>query len=320
MPVADLERLDPYDSLYISPHGDDVALSCPARILSETRRGLKALVVGLFAGPGAEGRDSSDVPGALARLGADYVTAGFPAASGRYASDASFRSLAYHRRPEDEDWLDRATRLLNDLGPRTRALHVYAPLGVGGHIDHRLSHEAALRVFAGKPGRNVFFYEECPEAFVPGAVRVRLGVLGARLPPGAVHAARRAGLARYLLRFHIAPSMRGEFQGWGDRLRSTGPAARQWREARGWNPQRAFGPRFQPIVHAAEEEALPALRDVAAAAFPAGPRRARLAHRFTRLAAAYAQRLGASPHGERYWLLLPYPDDASAPATAVGQD
>ena len=191
---------------------------------------------------------------------------------------------------------------------------------MGGHIDHRLAYEAALRAFAGKPGRNLFFYEERPEAFVPGAVRVRLGTLGARLPPGAVRAAERAGLTRYLLRFHLAPSMRGDFRGWTDRLRCTGPAARQWREARGWNPQRAFGPRFQPIVHAAEAEALPALREVADALFSAGPRRAGLTGRYTRLAGAYARRLGAAPHGERYWLLLPSPDDAYALPAAVGQD
>src|SRR5258708_35086179 len=98
----------------------------------------------------------------------------------------------------------RAVKLLADIGPRIRPRHLYAPLGVGGHVDHRLTYEAALRAFAGEPGRNLFFYEERPEAFVPGAARIRLGLLGARLPPGAAHAAHRAGLARYLTSLHVA--------------------------------------------------------------------------------------------------------------------
>ena len=70
-------------------------------------------------------------------------------------------------------------------------------------------------------------YEERPEAFVRGAVRVRLGQLGARLPPAAAQAADRAHLAPFLWRFHLAPSLRGDLRGWPELLRSTGLAARQ---------------------------------------------------------------------------------------------
>src|SRR5258708_27875606 len=142
----------------------------------------------------------------------------------------------------------RAVKLLADIGPRIRPRHLYAPLGVGGHVDHGLTYEAALRAFAGEPGRNLFFYEERPEAFVPGAVRIRLGLLGARLPPGAAHAADRAGLARYLMSFHVAAALRGDLGGWSDRLRSTGPAAREWRLAPGLEPPPGVGPQRQRVV------------------------------------------------------------------------
>lgn len=305
MRAASVEALGFYDCLYVSPHGDDAAFACAGRILADRARGLRMVVLGLFEGAEGDRRPPRDVASALARLGADYVVAGLPAARLRDPEDASHRALASRPLPQDEGMLDQASRILNEAAVRTRARHVYAPLGVGGHVDHRLTHDAGLRVFAGKPGHNVFFYEERPEAFVPGAVRVRLGNLGARLPPAAHDAAERVGLTRYLLRFPLAPSLRGDFRGWTDRLRTAACAVQQWRQARGWNPQRAFGPRFQPVVHPAPADAVPALREVLSSLVPSGVRRARFAERFWRLSTAYSRRLGAVPQGERYWLLLP---------------
>ncbi len=320
MPVLDLDRLGRYDCLYLSPHGDDVAFSCAGRIRGEKLRGQSVLVVGLFesrADEAAPPGGPRDLVGTLTRLGADYVVAGLPPARRRHPGAVAFDSLAFGHPPDHETWLMRAVKLLADIGPRIRPRHLYAPLGVGGHVDHRLTYEAALRAFAGEPGRNIFFYEERPEAFVPGAVRIRLGLLGARLPPGAAQAADRAGLARYLLSFHVAAALRGDLGGWSDRLRSTGPAAREWRLARGWNPQRAFGPKMQPVVHASDPETLPLLRAAVSALLPADRR---AAERFVRLAAAYDRRLGARQHAERYWLLLPSREEtleAQLP-TAVG--
>jgi hypothetical protein len=108
-----------------------------------------------------------------------------------------------------------------------------------------------------------------------------------------------------------------------DRLRSSGGAAREWRLARAWNPQKAFGPRLQPVVHAADTDALAAAHAATLLLFPADARgRARRARRFEALSAAYARRLGAPGHAERFWLLLPSPHGAQEMMlpTAVGQD
>lgn len=52
-------------------------------------------------------------------------------------------------------------RLLNGFLPRGSA--VFAPLGIGGHIDHRLVHEAAVEL--AKLGRfSMVFYEDMPYA------------------------------------------------------------------------------------------------------------------------------------------------------------
>src|SRR5947207_401372 len=55
---VDLHSLAPCDSLYVSPHHDDVLLSCGARLLAEARRRpqrlpLRGAARGLRAGSGA---------------------------------------------------------------------------------------------------------------------------------------------------------------------------------------------------------------------------------------------------------------------------
>src|SRR5262249_6151187 len=170
MTVARLDAIGRYDCLFISPHADDVALSAPARVFWEAKRGQRVLVLALFETPDS----SSSGVAALEGLGADFAAAGLVPARTRLASD-SFGALAFGRGVDDEEWLVRGARLLADVEPQIRARQVYAPLGVGGHIDHRLAHEAALRAFSSGDGRNVYLYEERPEALVRGAVRVRLG-------------------------------------------------------------------------------------------------------------------------------------------------
>jgi LmbE family N-acetylglucosaminyl deacetylase len=288
-----------YDNLYLSPHGDDAVLACAGRLRAERSRGERVLVLVLFESePGQAGQT-------LADLGVDVCVAGLPPAGSR-GGMTTYRSIAFERRAEDAEAFDGVMRILSDVGPRIRPRQLYVPLGVGGHIDHRLVHEASLQVLADEPGRNVFLYEERPEAFAPGAVRVRLGLMGARLPPGATQAAERAGLARYLFRVQSAPTFRGDLSGFAERFRTFGAAAGEWRSARVWNPQKAFGPRLQPIVHAGDPEAANEARELWSTVVPIrGNLRRRAGDRWRAAAAAYAQKLGTVDYAERYWLLLP---------------
>ena len=307
VPLADLGR---YDALYVSPHADDAALACASRLLGERARGQRVLVLVLF-----ESEAGPAVTELLAR-GADVSLAGLAPAARRHQG-APFKSIGFERSDEDALALEAVVRLCSDVAPRVKARQVYVPLGVGGHIDHRLAHEAALQVLVDEPGRNLFLYEERPEAFAPGAVRVRLGLVAARLPPGANDAAERAGLARYLLRVNAAPSGRGDIRGWADRFGSFGAAAGDWRSARAWNPQKAFGPRLQPVVHAAEAGVAALAEDLWASLVPTRGSRTRAAERFKNAALAYARKVAGSAgndHVERYWLVLPSLPGASQPA------
>ena len=297
--ARDPSALDVCDSLYVSPHGDDVLLSCAARLLSEVREGRQVTVVTVF---GAEGDPRhAAARAAFDRLGVRRLSLGLPEAARRHGSRSALDDLSGLSHPEDAGVLAAAGDALADLGHRTRARQVYVPLGVGAHVDHRLGHEAALRCFESGDGRNVFLYEDRPEALVRGAVRMRLGHLGAQLPPGAVRAAEDTSLAAFLFRFHLGPSLRGDLKGWGERARGTRVAARLWREARWWRPGKGLGPRLQPVIH----EADPGLVTEARALAAEGAASARAGKRTAVLSSRYARRLGASDHAERLWLLLP---------------
>ena len=48
MDILDLETLERCESLFVAARGEDVPLSCPARVHSEAQRGRRVLVVALF--------------------------------------------------------------------------------------------------------------------------------------------------------------------------------------------------------------------------------------------------------------------------------
>lgn len=178
-----------YDTLYVSPHIDDVTLSCPGHVLADRRAGRRALVLTLF---------STDVPDlalasqpyrdrwaeeerALDALGADGVLAGLPDAPWRSPQAyGNFSGIVFGRDPNDLGAVGRAAELVARLVRRTRATRVLAPLGVGEHIDHRLAHEAARIAAADFRTATLRFYEDRPYASVPHATRLRLAALGLR--------------------------------------------------------------------------------------------------------------------------------------------
>jgi len=304
MSALDLDSLERYDSLFVAPHAADVPLSCPARVHTEADKGRRVLVLALFEPRGEDGRATD----AIRRLGASYVAGGFPAARDRRSAYAP-ASPSTERGPEDEDVLIAAAHLLAEVGPRAGATQIHAPLGVGSSVDCAVTYEAAVRAFGSEAGRNFFLYEERPEAFVPGAVRTRLALLGARLPPGGQDSAPRAGLMSLMWRATEPSRLRDQAGGLGNRLATIGAARRRWRSARAWNPLRAFGPRLQPIVLAADEEARNLAREVAESLLPRDRKgRPRSAERFSARAERMARGLGAPYHAERLWLFLPSGD------------
>ena len=251
--AVDLQAFSPCDSLYVSPHHDDVLLSCGARLLADAARGLRILVVTVF---GEGGRPWPEVgrPGHARTCAA--LSLGLPDARRRSDYYSSFQALVEGRRDDDDRWVSQIAQALGDIAHRSKASQVYMPLGVGSHIDHRLSHEASLRGFQSGDGRNVFLYEERPEAFVRGR--------RARAPgPGG-----RAAAARPPPRPPTGPASRRSCGASTSRRRCAatsraGPsvsARRGWPPGSGardsaWHPQKGFGPRLQPVVQPTDARA-----------------------------------------------------------------
>jgi hypothetical protein len=150
-----------------------------------------------------------------------------------------------------------------------------------------------------------------------GQVRLRLGLLGARLPAGAVRAAERSSFLRYLSQQNRGAELRGERGGLVDRFQALRFGIARWRAARVWNPQRAYGPRLQPVVQVADAPAAAFAKQVGSAVVPSARGAAR---HFQVQAASYAQRLSGAEHVERYWLLLPLLEAERVAATFAQED
>ena len=280
-----------YESLYISVSESDALLSCAGRIHAERVRGGKTLVVCLGGRPGSQTDDHREFDQALAILGTDLLFLDEPVSEGLPLSK-SLRDQG-----GDEQKLLRA---LEEVRQKTLPRHVYLPLGVGGLLPHRVAHEVGLRVFTGITACDVFLYEERPAAFIPGTARLRLAQIGASLPPGAWQV-RGALLLRTLWGLQRAPYLAPLLRSWSERVSAGFVVGRQWAVSRTWRPQKAFGPRLQPVF----QEMSSSAREVPfvfKSRFRSlfGSRR-----RFGSALKGYTRSLGRGGEAERYWLVLP---------------
>ncbi len=190
--------------VYLSPHLDDAVLSCGGAIHRQTSAGETVRVVTLFAEDATPGVDLSDfaldlhgqwgnVPrpmalrraedlAALTLLGAegvhlDYHDAVYragPAGEWLYPDAEALFEWVHTADPLDSLAIaDRLARLI----PQEDEMTLYAPLGVGGHVDHQVT-QAAARALLGPElfalGCRLALYEDYPYAEQAGAVEAAL--------------------------------------------------------------------------------------------------------------------------------------------------
>lgn len=172
-----------YDRVYISPHLDDVVLSCGGTVSQQAAAGETVLVITTFAGDPPPGpalspfaqqlhaRWETPKDATATRRREDLAALRLLGAAGEHWSytDCIYRQTLPGDFPYDSEeslWGNihpAEESLVDDLAERMLALPLaregvlYAPLGVGDHVDHNIIHTAATRC-----GRPIVFYEDFP--------------------------------------------------------------------------------------------------------------------------------------------------------------
>jgi LmbE family N-acetylglucosaminyl deacetylase len=190
-----VEILAGVNALFISPHLDDVALSCGGRVSQRAAAGDSVLVTTVFTehqteetelvrafydvcGVAAAQRDRFwetrrvEDANAVRILGASHLWLSYADAIFRGPYRIGAEAFGAHARikPEEATFVDGVAQHLCSLWRATEHATVYLPLGIGCHVDHQICYAAAPALRAA--GARVLHYEDFPYALEPD-VRVR---------------------------------------------------------------------------------------------------------------------------------------------------
>ncbi len=181
--------------VYLSPHPDDAVFSCGGLIAQQTSSGEAVTVLTICAGDTPPGEltpfamelharwGSEDSPSAVRRLedtlacgslSAGVIHLEIPDAVYRKGADGTGlypdESAIFRALHESES--DLIVHLQEELSRRIPAESVvYCPLGYGGHVDHRLTRQAAEGL-----GRALRYYADLPYAMRGGVIPDELGL------------------------------------------------------------------------------------------------------------------------------------------------
>ena len=160
---------------YLAPHADDVALSCAGHVRAEVAAGRPVTLVTVFlSGHDADTRRAEDER-AAAILGCQYLCLGLFDAADRPEVHGRLGVFSRFGPPHLGITSEVVARLLWHI---TAPAELRAPLAVGGHIDHRIVHEAA-RALAYQQRLALWYYEDQPYSLAPYALGRRLAALEA---------------------------------------------------------------------------------------------------------------------------------------------
>jgi LmbE family N-acetylglucosaminyl deacetylase len=175
--------------IFLSPHYDDVALSCGGTVAALSESGEQPLIITCFGGspPGplndfardmhlrwrVDAGEAIAIRRAEETCAADVLGAGvhwldFPDAiyrGSRYTSDDELFGTIH---PDEMDLPTQIVRALEVVFARlgVHPSRLYVPLGIGNHVDHQHVVEVGRRF--SRRGYEVFAYEDFPYAGDPG--------------------------------------------------------------------------------------------------------------------------------------------------------
>jgi LmbE family N-acetylglucosaminyl deacetylase len=197
--MTEAELTAPETHLFLSPHYDDIALSCGGTAARVTEAGKDGVVALLFGDHPDCGQAMTSFAEQMHRdwgMSADQVIAGRraeEAAASRILGlrdvflpfkDAIYRGDAYSSdddlfgtpKASDGDLPERIVAALASAGFDGASTRVYAPLASGFHVDHQLACQAA--VLLDQAGWEVWFYEDLPYSLLEGRVAERVSRAG----------------------------------------------------------------------------------------------------------------------------------------------
>jgi LmbE family N-acetylglucosaminyl deacetylase len=186
--------------VFLSPHMDDVVLSCGGTIHFLNHLKVPVEIVTVFAG-GPTGDLSPFAKWMHSVWGLPYNALAYRREEDRRATASlgartihlPIQDSIYRRNPQSQDFLytSRVQIFSGDWGREPGLLSalvkelqyqlmeqgwelLFAPLGVGRHVDHMLVRAAVESAFAGSKRERVVFYEDSPYVQEPGALDVAL--------------------------------------------------------------------------------------------------------------------------------------------------
>ena len=198
MYISERDLLRPARHLFLSPHYDDVPLSCggtAARISAAGSTPEIALIFGDHPDPNepltsfAEGMHKewglsttevinarrAEESNASKLIGATDMFLPFRDAIYRGDRYTSLDDL-FGETTHDESDLPSQIITALDLGNQPREdIRIYAPLAIGGHVDHQHAFRTGVQLYSA--GYFVHFYEDLPYALIPGKADDRLDVI-----------------------------------------------------------------------------------------------------------------------------------------------
>ena len=192
---------------FLSPHYDDIALSCGGTVALLDRAGLSpevAIIFGEAPNPAAPLSDFAAMQHRRWGLDAGAAVAGrrreeaaAAAALGTTVTILPFTDAIYRESHYDtEEALFGAPVAAEARLPAAivaalgldrlpdPAVRLYAPLAVAGHVDHR--HAFAAGAALGRAGWDVWFYEDVPYAMLGDHLDARIEHLGDGVAPAAL--------------------------------------------------------------------------------------------------------------------------------------
>jgi LmbE family N-acetylglucosaminyl deacetylase len=193
--------------VFVEPHFDDVAFSCGGILAALAEAGAPLDLITVFtAGPDAEASLSvlarevhaqwaaEEPPYDLRRREARRIEERIDVRRKELGlQEVLYRDAAltaedglFQRGGEDEETVAHAVerRLAEAVGDDARTL--FAPLGVGGHRDHRVVHAAVRALASRRPDWAVWYYEDFPYTLDVDALKERVRRLGPGLRPATV--------------------------------------------------------------------------------------------------------------------------------------